>query len=325
MILSLQGCFARDDLYAKVTHFLSLIFPEDSGALFVGTAPDKLEPVAVWGPSPPKKAFATHNCLALWKWQVHCGTACDQSFRCPQKNPDSHVHICVPFDKQPEVVGLLQILSGPREHKITSKKRHASIVAEHIGLILVSMRMNEDLLNQTLRDPLTGLFNRRFLEEALKVEISRAVRHHKFLGIVMIDLDHFKQFNDTYGHPAGDVLLKEIGFLLQRNVRSSDIACRYGGEEFTLVLAEASRENVLHRTEEIRVKARKLRVWYLYQWLSGLSLSAGVAIYPEHGNTPEALLIAADRALYRAKETGRDRVCLAGEDQGWGTASGRGT
>jgi len=151
------------------------------------------------------------------------------------------------------------------------------------------------------------------LEETLEREVRRAHRHGRTLAVIIADLDHFKFFNDTFGHDAGDALLRELGALLQQQVRGSDIACRYGGEEFTVVLAETASEAVRPRAEQVREAIKGLRVKYGQRSLPNITISLGVAVFPEHGATPHDLLLAADAALYRAKQQGRDRVCVAGE------------
>ncbi|HET7142763.1 MAG TPA: GGDEF domain-containing protein, partial [Anaerolineales bacterium] len=163
----------------------------------------------------------------------------------------------------------------------------------------------------SIRDPLTGLFNRRYLEETLEREIRRAARNQHPVGIIMIDIDHFKLINDTFGHNAGDMLLSEIGDLLRLHVRSEDIACRFGGEEFIIILPEASREATSQRAEYFRKSIKHLPVKQNEQSIGNVTLSLGVAIFPDHGSTGDEVLKAADVALYRAKQEGRDRVVIA--------------
>ena len=163
----------------------------------------------------------------------------------------------------------------------------------------------------SIRDPLTGLFNRRYLEESLALEMIRADRKQYPIGIIMVDIDHFKQINDTYGHAAGDAVLVEIALLLRTYVRSSDITCRYGGEEFILILPTASQKITQMRAEQMREGARHLIVQYGDKTLEAVTLSLGVAGFPDHGSTNDAIFRAADTALYCAKSEGRDRVVVA--------------
>jgi diguanylate cyclase (GGDEF)-like protein len=174
-----------------------------------------------------------------------------------------------------------------------------------------NLRLREELREQSIRDPLTGLFNRRYMEDSLQREVSRVTRQLHPLGIIMIDIDHFKRFNDTHGHSAGDTLLQSLGQFLQSHIRDKDVACRYGGEEFILIIPDVSLEVVQQRAEYLRQQVKQLQVRSAGQMNTGITLSMGIAMYPEHGRTMEAVLHAADGALYRAKQEGRDRVLSA--------------
>jgi diguanylate cyclase (GGDEF)-like protein len=187
----------------------------------------------------------------------------------------------------------------------------ATAVAEEASLALGNLRVRESLHEQSVRDPLTGLYNRRFLEEFLLRELARADRKKHSLSIITLDIDHFKRINDSLGHGAGDIVLRRIGLLLQGFVRQSDIACRVGGEEFSVLLPEASMQIAEQRAESIRKAVQELRLKYEDHDLSGITISLGVAAYPDHGTTPDSLIRAADEALYDAKFRGRDRVVSA--------------
>ena len=177
-----------------------------------------------------------------------------------------------------------------------------------MALALGNLKLKESLKNQSICDPLTGLFNRRYMEESLEREFSRANRNKSSVAIVMMDLDHFKRFNDTFGHQAGDALLRAFGDLLKRNTRGQDIACRYGGEEFVLVLTDSNLAGALQRAEILRQQVKQLSVEYAGQLLGAVSISMGVALFPDHGMTMGDVLRASDQALYSAKREGRDRV-----------------
>jgi len=164
---------------------------------------------------------------------------------------------------------------------------------------------------QSIRDPLTGLFNRRYLEESLEREVHRAERNGYPVGMIMLDIDYFERFNKMCGHEAGDMLLRELGGFLKEQTRRSDIACRYGSEEFILILPEASLENTCRKAERLRESVKSLCVEHGHQDMEPVTLSLGVAAFPEHGTTGEAVMRLADAALYRAKEEGRDRVATA--------------
>lgn len=162
----------------------------------------------------------------------------------------------------------------------------------------------------SIRDPLTGLHNRRFLEEAMAQELLKGCQQQLTLGVIMIDIDHFKRFNDLYGHATGDELLRQLGKLFLSHVRGSDVACRYGGEEFVIVLPEASLETTRQRAEFLRQAANQILVYYNTLMVGRITLSLGIAVYPQHGVDSATLLKAADNALYRAKDEGRNRVVV---------------
>jgi diguanylate cyclase (GGDEF)-like protein len=185
-------------------------------------------------------------------------------------------------------------------------------VAGQIGLALGNLKLSEALRVQSMRDVLTGLFNRRYMEESLERELRRAVREQGPLGVIMLDVDHFKRLNDTSGHDAGDMILRALGHCMQEITRGYDIACRYGGEEFTLILPNAPLSVAVERAEQLREKFKHLDVEHQGHSLAPGTLSLGVAGFPEHGSSMEHILRAADVALYRAKNEGRDRVVIAG-------------
>ena len=178
-------------------------------------------------------------------------------------------------------------------------------------MALSSLHLRETLQRQAIRDSLTGLFNRRYMEESLERELRRATRKQSTVGIIMLDLDYFKHFNDAFGHQVGDTILRDFGDFLKGHVRGSDVACRYGGEEFTLILPETSLDEACERAEQIRQELKFREVQHNGQVYSNLSVSLGVAAYPQHAETADAILQAADAALYRAKAEGRDRVLVA--------------
>ncbi|MEW6742286.1 MAG: GGDEF domain-containing protein [Planctomycetota bacterium] len=173
-----------------------------------------------------------------------------------------------------------------------------------------NLRLRELLRQQAIQDPLTGLFNRRYLEDNLLRELARAQRRNAPLCLAMLDLDHFKRFNDAYGHEAGDLLLRELGRVLRENLRKSDIVCRYGGEEFVLVLPDSSVADTRARVEQISVLVKGLQIRRGEQLLAATTVSAGIVSVPEHGSTVEELVRSADGALYAAKQAGRDRVAV---------------
>jgi diguanylate cyclase (GGDEF)-like protein len=198
---------------------------------------------------------------------------------------------------------------------ITSfRKSHQQLaisVASHIALALASLQLRETLREQSIRDPLTHLFNRRFLEESLERELQIASRKKQAVAVLFLDLDYFKRFNDTFGHDAGDMVLQSLADLFRTFFRATDICCRYGGEEFAIILPESSAQDAAVRANALRSEVKSLRLQYKKQNLDPLSLSAGVAAFPEHASASDELLKIADQCLYESKACGRDVVTVA--------------
>ncbi len=311
----LRACLTTEEAYNVIVRTAQQIFPAKVGALYVIAASrNTVEAVAVWGDTElAERAFSPSECWALRRGRTHWVEDPVSGLICMHIHhdcPDGYV--CIPMMAQSEAIGVLHLMQ-PENGKMTeSKQRMAVTMSEHIGMALSNLRLHETLRSQSIRDPLTGLFNRRFMEESLELEIRRASRNQRPLGMIMIDLDHFKYFNDNFGHEAGDLLLKELGALLKGNIRAEDIACRYGGEEFTLILPEGTGDVTLQRAEFYKDAIQQLDVHYRGRSLGRITASMGVAIFPEHGRTSKALLEAADKALYRSKRAGRDRVTMAG-------------
>jgi diguanylate cyclase (GGDEF)-like protein len=193
---------------------------------------------------------------------------------------------------------------------MASLKELSPTIADHLPLSIANVKLGEELRLQSLKDPLTGLYNRRHMLDSLKREIIRAERKRTSISVVMIDIDHFKAFNDTFGHGAGDELLRQMGRYLASRVRGSDVACRYGGEEFILFLPELSTSETFARMTQILNGIPKLEVDYEGKRLGSVNLSMGIATYPNHGRDESVLLKVADAALYRAKQEGRNRICI---------------
>lgn len=317
----LQSCHNTAEAYALIRQRMRQFFPEDAGVLAVVSASrNMVETVSSWGESLRcERVFAPADCWALRRGQPHRVDDPAADPVCPHvPQPGAGGYLCVPMTAQGEALGILHLQWGPADpvqpeahHPREDRIQLAIALGEHLGLALANMRLRESLRAQSIRDPLTGLFNRRYLEESLERELRRAMRKHRPLAAVLFDLDHFKQFNDTFGHAAGDALLAELGRFLQERIRADDIACRYGGEEFVLILPESSLQETRQRVEGLRLEFERLHVEHRGLALGTVTLSAGVAVFPEHATTADALLRQADRALYRAKEQGRNRVVVA--------------
>ena len=307
---ALQSCLTSEEAYATVSLHAPLLLPGTSGHLFLHAPPrDLYISVAHWGDhAQTEHAFKAEDCWALRRGKPHAVTDSSANLPCPHSDGARKAPtLCVPLAAIGKTIGLLHV-TGCDE----SLHAFAESVAEHIGLSLSNLMLRSDLRQLSIHDPLTGLYNRRYMEEALETEIRRAERKGHSIGVIMLDIDHFKAFNDGCGHAAGDQMLRSIGGLVLDHLRAGDIACRYGGEELLLILPEASIEAAAHRAEDLRTRAKKLEVMHLETPLGPVTVSLGVAVYPAHGRTRDALLAAADASLYRAKQDGRDRVAVAG-------------
>ena len=202
-------------------------------------------------------------------------------------------------------------LDSNRRAAVLRAIRHKLMLSEAaLQKQLHEVQSLQDLLTQQVNcDPLTGLYNRRYLTETMGRELARCMREGQSLCVLMIDIDHFKLVNDTYGHQAGDEVLRQIGAILAQDVRGSDLACRYGGEEFLVLFPNMSLPAALARAEQYRANVETARLGFGEFHIS-TRLSIGVAGFPGHATTPEGLIQAADQALYTAKRQGRNRVVL---------------
>jgi diguanylate cyclase (GGDEF)-like protein len=314
----LQTCLTVQEAYTAIAQFAHRLFPGASGAVYlINPSRNYVEAGAAWGQASgemEERVFAPDECWALRRGRIYLVQDTGTELPCHHVatlRRSSLPYLCVPMMAQGEALGVLHLAANEAQAHLTeAQQRLAQAVAEQLSLALANLKLRETLRLQSIRDVLTGLFNRRYLEETLEREILRAARNKGPLGVIICDIDHFKRFNDTFGHEAGDVLLHELGNYLLTRTRGADIACRYGGEEFTLVLTEASLEATRRRAEELRVGISNLRVQYRGQPLGPITFSLGVAVFPDHGLNRDALLRTADAALYRAKAEGRDRVAV---------------
>jgi diguanylate cyclase (GGDEF)-like protein len=223
-----------------------------------------------------------------------------------------HPYLCVPLSAQNETLGLLHLQEGPGE-VIKRWETLASIVAERVALAIANLKLRETLHIQSIRDLLTGLLNRRYMDEALERELRRAGRLRHPLGLVMLDIDHFSVFNRTYGHEAGDAVLRELGEFIRQKARNEDIACRFSGEEFVVIYPETSMDEIRQLANLLREGIKKLSVYHQGRLLDGVNVSIGAAVFPQDGWGAEDLLAAAKAALGKVKEAGGDQIRLASE------------
>jgi len=319
----LQSCQSADEAFKIIGSTLQNMLPTTAGALYI-TSPSRniVEMVVNWGDIPDSdKAFSPEDCWALRRGKAHRVKDSDSPLRCAHASKSlANGYVCLPLAAQGETLGVLYVenrsdpacsTAGSGPDPVEVLERQATAIGERISLALANLRLREVLRGQSIRDPLTGLFNRRFMEESLERELRRAERSQLPVALLMVDIDHFKRFNDTFGHQAGDALLRALGNLLKETTRGQDVVCRYGGEEFAFVLSGASLEAAQKRAELLQGEIKQLNVRHGGQLLGTVTISVGIAIFPNNGDGAEQLLKAADDALYRAKEEGRDRIIVA--------------
>jgi diguanylate cyclase (GGDEF)-like protein len=318
----LQTCQNVTEACKVVESLGSTMFGSRPGAIFLTNSSRNLvQAAASWnGCSGSRDVFDPSECWGLRLGKPFVGGDVASPLRCSHVNGSQQSSLCVPLMAQGETCGVLYIEDGEAQpvdsaEAIVKRKdqlQHlAMAVAERISLAVANLTLREVLRNQSIRDPLTGLFNRRYMEESLNREIQRAFRTGRSLSFVMLDLDHFKQFNDHFGHQAGDLLLKEVAATIKGRVRAGDLACRFGGEEFALILCEVDTDGARKCVEHIRSAIKSLSMQFRGQTLGNVTISAGIGTFPIHSDNQDGLVQVADQALYRAKNSGRDCVCDA--------------
>ena len=316
----LHLCLTSEEAYNVIKKFVKKLFPDESGALYIINASKNfLEAVVTWGGLAMEPVFAPDDCWALRRGQLNLVNASHSGVLCRHfAHPEAFsYYMCLPMMAQGETVGILNIrhLKTPADdgqaHYFEDQKQLASTVAEHISSALANLRLRKKLREQSIRDPLTELFNRRYMEESLERELHRAKRSNSPIGIIMFDIDNFKVFNDTAGHDAGDKVLQALAAVMKAQIREEDIACRFGGEEFILILPEMPLDKVKARAEDLRLRAQALTLTHKDKPLGQITISLGVAIFPMHGATAEVLIKSADKAMYGAKKSGKNRVVVS--------------
>ncbi len=310
----LQSCVSLDEVFATSMGFAPKIFPAARGAMALLNASRSLaEVIGSWAECQlPAMEFEPSECWALRTGHPHLVTAGDLTAPCAHAAGVKNTYLCIPILAQGETLGILHLQATDEAPQLnTSELSFKTTFAAQVGLSIANIRLRDALRTQSVRDELTGLYNRRYLEEVLEREVRRAARAAQSLGVLMIDLDHFKTFNDTYGHDAGDAVLRETGAALARGIRAEDFVCRFGGEEFVVILPTANLEATCARAERLRLKMKELTVLHQGRSMGMLTVSIGVAVFPEHGLSPKELMAAADAALYEAKHRGRDQVSVA--------------
>ncbi len=314
MTTALQTCASLAEAAEICVWYSQKLLPNTNGILFL-MLPSKseLERISSWGTVQYKKYIRAKDCWAIREASQHIVKDPNQDMICEHVKFENTIispYFCAPLFAQGEMMGLLYI---------EFPKFSASEISENIinlinhlsgsmALALSNISLREDLLSQSIHDPLTGLFNRKYLDEVFNSNMSLAIRKNLGLAVLMIDIDHFKEINDKFGHQAGDLVLQTVGKLLQNQIRLYNTACRFGGEEFLIVMVDIMREDAIKRAELLREIIEKLEIVYHGELLPRVTVSIGLASFPENANNSQMLIELADKALYQAKASGRNRV-----------------
>lgn len=316
----LQADLSWSEAYDVIANYGRRLFAGFQGALYLFDGKSTVLARAVgWGDAEPlTERYDMDECWSLRTARAHWAR-----FDSPDLPPCEHVgapgacSACVPLVAHGERLGTIVLLgcsgSDPCVEPGAFEHARSMLVsfAVRVALAISNMQLRETLREQALRDPLTGLYNRRIMEEGLAREAARAARESTPLVVGFVDIDHFKDFNDTHGHEAGDYVLKQVGGYLRDHTRAGDLVSRYGGEEFVTVWVGADLASAFARAEGLREGVKSLHLELKGEPLDGVTLSIGIALLGEHGDSAEALLSAADAALYEAKGDGRNRVVVA--------------
>lgn len=308
----LQLCVSAHQAYRCLARHFETLVPGSAGALMVlNNSRSVMVNQASWNePVELFDGFDTDVCCGLrtgrarWRRagesEIHCGHFAGS----PPEN-----YICVPLAALGETMGFVYLrFSSPETIKLAmAREQLINEMVELSAMSIAGLNLRAKLENQSIRDGLTGLFNRHFMEISLDRELQRATRQGSSLALLMIDVDHFKTFNDTFGHEAGDQILRELAGCLQDSVRAQDVVCRYGGEEFVVITPEVNEAAAMARAEDLRERVSQIRMQFRGESLRQISISVGVALYPDVAHDATDLLRMADRALYQAKTGGRNQ------------------
>ncbi|MFM9862968.1 MAG: diguanylate cyclase [Micropepsaceae bacterium] len=314
----LQSAKSEAELYQMIAEFLSRFLPDTTGSIYIyANSRDVLECAKVWNGAQTTATMHPDDCWGLRRGRTYTHGQHEIEFDCSHVAPgSSDDYCCIPILAHGETVGLLHLEMKPREG-IAAEARKAMFAeqrrlglagVEHISLAIANVKLRDQLRDQSIRDVLTGLFNRRYLLETARREFQRAARNGQPVSVISIDVDHFKKFNDNHGHDAGDTVLRAVGEAMTATFRGEDVACRFGGEEFVALLPGASLHDAKARAEDLRTKIEAITVRYGDGNLPRITISAGVASFPDFGNGVMEVLKVADAALYVAKNNGRNRV-----------------
>lgn len=310
----LQLCVDVQQVYDTATSNFARLLPDTSGCLYmIDTSRHSVEVVSSWGAanqdhfSPPESCCALRSGQPRWRQpgvsEIHCAHFTGGA---PER------YHCRPIVAHGNTIGILYVQCENETivQQVNGRMDAMRQLIQITALAVATLNLRTKLENQSIRDSLTGLFNRHFMQISLEREILRSHRRKQIMAVLMLDVDHFKRFNDAHGHAAGDAVLKCFAEVFKNNIRAEDIVCRYGGEEFTIILPDTNVKGACDRADSIVSAISELKVHVGQHTFDGFGVSIGVAFYPGDGDTPEELLQRADAALYDSKRNGRNQVTL---------------
>ncbi|WP_321829033.1 sensor domain-containing diguanylate cyclase [Thalassovita sp.] len=310
----LQSSHSLEEPFQMVARFMTHILPNAEGSVYVySNSRDVLEGCGKWNGGEVKAQIHPEECWGLRRGRTYEFGASEVDFTCDHAEPhDGRPYYCFPILAHGETVGLMHLRAvAGKERAFRSNKKLAQMCAEQLSMAIANVRMRDQLQDQSVRDPLTGLFNRRHMTECLRKAINNSQNTGVPLSLIAVDVDHFKKFNDNHGHDAGDMILRAVGTALEKACDGDQVACRMGGEEFTLILPGVKNADVLRKAEHLRKAVEAISLRYGEKTLPTVTISLGVSHYPQHGTLPQELMRCADEALYAAKAKGRNQVRLA--------------
>ena len=324
-----QLCTTLAQLYVAAAQRVAKLLPGSSGSLgTINNSRQLVEVVSQWGESTafPDDAtltslpdvFSPSDCCGLrsgslrrrhvGESEIHC-----EHFRPSQRQPESY--FCLPMMAYGEAIGVLfvEVPSSTVEAAVEKRSHTLGQMIQLLSISIASLQLRLKLEQQSIRDPLTNLFNRHFMQVCLQKELARSRRHRSPLAVFMLDVDHFKLFNDRFGHAAGDSVLQSVAATLQSSLRAEDIVCRYGGEEFLAILPDLNVDNAVQLADRIRLAVARIHTGSDVAARSPITISIGCALAASNQSDPAELIHRADLALYRAKHEGRNRVVFSEE------------
>lgn len=314
----LQSCKSLDELFEIVRTFMQKLLPQTSGELLVySNSRDVLEGACAWAQPNPLAQISPDSCWALRRGRSYQFEPEALCFVCDHARSQGHdgsqPYICVPIIAHGDTVGLLHILfdASALSADVSDPRSFAIRCGEHISMAIANVKLRDELHAQSIRDPLTGLYNRRFFMDAMRRLIASSINAGVPFGLISFDADKFKLFNDNHGHDAGDVVLQAIAETMLECLPVDAVSCRVGGEEFAVILPQCDLVTAEKHAQNLRMAIEATNVRYMQGTLPRMSISAGVSAFPKHGTAPQTILKQADEALYLAKANGRNCVICA--------------